>query len=299
MVSLRSLAAILLAGACAAAPAAAQQEQAQGEQAQGQVTTPARVEGHVLDDESGRGIERVEVRLIKGDIELGRATDGWGYFAFPSVQPGAYELVVSHIAYGTRRDSIEIAGGQLYDLELRVTMRPIELEPLVVEAVRWQVSPRLWRFYERVDHGQGSYITRDEIERRQPIRVTHLIGELPGVSIIDRPGPTDYIVLSQYRRRDPSGRPGPCLPIIYLDGYRIGGAGLDDLVFPSDVEGVEVYEGLAEYPAEFASPDARCGVIAVWTRSAPSSDIVDSGTSLWKKLAVGGGLVLISLILFF
>ncbi len=294
MVSLRIVAAILCLGALAAAPARAQEE-AQQEQA----TSPARVTGHLLDEESGRGIERAEVRLIRDDIDLGRPTDGWGYFAFPSVQPGSYELRITHIAYGTRSDSIEIAGGQLYDLELRLAMQPIELEPIVVEAVRWQVSPRLWGFYERVDYGHGSYITRDEIERRQPLRVTQLIAEVPGVTLLDRPGPGSDIVLSQYRRFDPSGRPGPCLPIIYLDGYRLRDASLDDVVFPSDVEGVEVYKGLAEYPGEFASPDARCGVIAVWTRSAPSSDIVDSGTPLWKKLVVGGGLVVISILLFF
>jgi hypothetical protein len=103
------------------------------------------------------------------------------------------------------------------------------------------------------------------------------------VSIVDRPGPSDYIVLNRYKHFDPSGRPGPCFPIVYLDGYRTGGASIDDLVFPSDVEGVEVYKGLSEYPGQFASPDARCGVIAVWTRSAPSSDIVDSGTPLWVR----------------
>jgi hypothetical protein len=294
MTSHRIVAATLCLGALAVAPARAQEEARQD-----QVTSPARVVGHVLDEESGRGIERAEVRLIRGDIDLIRPTDGFGHFAFPNVEPGIYELLVRHIAYGTRRDSIEIAGGQLYDLELRLTMQPIELEPLVVEAVRWQVSPRLWGFYERVDHGQGSYITRDEIERRQPLRVTHLIGEVPGVSIVDRPGPSDYIVLNRYKHFDPGGRPGPCFPIVYLDGYRLRDASLDDLVFPSDVEGVEVYEGLAEYPGQFASPDALCGVIAVWTRSAPSSDFVDSGTPLWKKLAVGGGLVVVSLILFF
>jgi hypothetical protein len=294
MVGLRNLAAILCAGAMAVAPVRAQ------EATEGQaVVSPARVEGHVLDDETGRGIERAEVRLIRGTLDLGRPTNGFGYFAFANVQPGIYELLVNHIGYGTRRDSIEILGGQLYELELRLAVQPVELEPLVVEIVRWQVSPRLWGFYERVDHGQGDYITRDQIERRQPLRVTHLIAEVSGVSIVDRLGPSDYIVLDRYKRFDPSGRPGPCLPVVYLDGYRTGGDSLDDLVFPSDVEGVEVYSGLAEYPGEFASPDARCGVVAVWTRSAPSSDIADSGTPLWRKLVVGGGLVVVTLLVFF
>jgi hypothetical protein len=122
MVSLRSVTAVLCAGALTTASALAQEEAEQEE-----VTTPARVEGHVLDEESGRGIERVEVRLIAGAMGLRRPTDGWGYFAFPNVQQGVYELLVSHIAHGTQRDSIEI-------------------EPLVVEVVRWQVSARLWGF---------------------------------------------------------------------------------------------------------------------------------------------------------
>lgn len=293
MASFRTVAAFLCAGLLPAAPAAAQ-EAAQRQD----IETPARVVGHVLEEESGRGIDGAQVRLGRATIDLRRPTDGFGYFAFPNVQPGIYQLLVDHIGYGTRRDSIEILGGQLYDLELRLAVEPVELEPLVVEVVRWQVSPRLWGFYERVDHGLGDFITRDEIERRQPLRVTHLIAEIPGVSIVNRPGPSDYIVLNRYKRFDPSGRPGPCLPVVYLDGYRTGGS-LDDLVFPSDVEGVEVYKGLAEYPAEFGSPDARCGVVAVWTRSAPSSDMVDSGTPLWRKLVVGGGLVAISLFLLF
>jgi hypothetical protein len=148
MVSLRRFAAIFCAGALALAPARAQEVAEQQE-----VETPARVEGHVLDEESGRGIERAEVRLIRGTIDLGRPTDGFGYFAFPNVREGVYELLVRHIGYGTRRDSIEIAGGQLYDLELRLAIQPVELEPLVVEIVRWQVSPRLWGFYERRSNG--------------------------------------------------------------------------------------------------------------------------------------------------
>jgi hypothetical protein len=294
MLSLRIVAATLCLGALTATAARAQQEAEQD-----QVTSPARVEGHVLDEESGQGIERVEVRLIRGELDLGRVTDGWGYFAFPHVQPGVYELLVNHLAYGTRRDTIEVTGGQLYDLDLRLAMQPIELERLVVQAVRWQVSPRLWDYYERVDHGHGSYITRDEIERRQPLRVTQLIAEMPGVTLLNRPGPGSYIVLSRYRRFDPNGRPGPCFPIVYLDGFRLRDASLDDLVLPSDIEGIEVYKGLAEYPGEFASPDARCGVVAVWTRSGPSSDMVDSGTPLWKKVVVGGALVTITVLVVF
>jgi hypothetical protein len=41
---------------------------------------------------------------------------------------------------------------------------------------------------------------------------------------------------------------------------------VDDLVSPLDVEAVEVFRGLSSVPPEFLTPEARCGVIAIWTR---------------------------------
>jgi len=40
-----------------------------------------------------------------------------------------------------------------------------------------------------------------------------------------------------------------------------------DFVVPLDaVEAVEVFRGLSETPAQFADPDLRCGVVAIWSR---------------------------------
>jgi hypothetical protein len=34
----------------------------------------------------------------------------------------------------------------------------------------------------------------------------------------------------------------------------------------SGIEALEVFRGLSEMPTEFASPDLRCGAVAIWTR---------------------------------
>jgi hypothetical protein len=67
----------------------------------------------------------------------------------------------------------------------------------------------------------------------------------------------------------------PCLPISYLNGLRMGdvystevglSSGLDQLVHPDDIEGIEIYESISRMPAEYAPVGSVCGVILIWTR---------------------------------
>jgi hypothetical protein len=56
---------------------------------------------------------------------------------------------------------------------------------------------------------------------------------------------------------------------VFVDGRpanRRGNVSINDLASPSGLEGMEVYRGLATVPPEFLTPEARCGVIALWTR---------------------------------
>ena len=67
-------------------------------------------------------------------------------------------------------------------------------------------------------------------------------------------------------------RAGECPVQIFLDGMLAtrnndgGGVLVDDLVSPLDVEVIEVFRGLSSIPPEFLTPQARCGVVAIWTR---------------------------------
>ena len=45
-----------------------------------------------------------------------------------------------------------------------------------------------------------------------------------------------------------------------------GAGAVDEFVLPVEVAGVEVYQGPAQLPAEFAGSDARCGAVVVWTK---------------------------------
>jgi len=253
-------------------PAAAQQREGQ-----------ATVTGRVLDAESGAPIDAVAVRLAGERAEFVGATDDQGNFLFARVPSGTYEIVLEHLAYGTRSDSLEVDPGVLVSLELRMGMEPIELEPLVVMAERRSVSPMLLGFYERMSMDVGGrFITREDIEERQPVRITHMIQEDPWVTMITaKEAFGNYGCLAPWFRgkwqRDPSRGLQRCYPDVYVDGIKLnrGRRGaqaslesvcIDEFVVPSEVEAIEVYKGAASLPAEFGGSSGRCGVIVIWTR---------------------------------
>jgi hypothetical protein len=66
----------------------------------------ALVAGRVLDAESEKPIDGAEVLLVGDATEISRETDNSGAFMFPRVPRGAYQLVVEHLAYGTRSETI-------------------------------------------------------------------------------------------------------------------------------------------------------------------------------------------------
>jgi hypothetical protein len=54
-----------------------------------------------------------------------------------------------------------------------------------------------------------------------------------------------------------------------LDGVPyalLGGETIDDVVSPTQLEGIEVYRHAAEVPAEFLTAGSSCGAIVLWTR---------------------------------
>ncbi len=219
--------------------------------------------GHVVDAESGKPIETVEIRLVGRGEDLVRVTGGEGEFIVPRVPPGTYEIVLSHLAYGTHTDTIEVGAGELVRYEARLAMQPIELEPLAVTVARRSVSPNLLGFYERMSMGRGHFITREDIERRQPGRTTHIIGDIPTVRIrMEGASSRFYVEFSRYRG---------CPPAVYLNRMLLNpGRGeravIDDYVMPGEVEAVEAYDSPATLPAEFGGSRAGCGVIVIWTR---------------------------------
>ncbi|MFQ5948594.1 MAG: TonB-dependent receptor plug domain-containing protein, partial [Acidimicrobiia bacterium] len=126
--------------------------------------------------------------------------------------------------------------------------------------------------------GLGEFVTRDDIERRQAVRLSQVLADLPRMDF--QPFcPGWRCLVPIIRGRSPAcrrvkreGLQAFIGPSIYLNGRRVpmvvGGGlfGIDDLTNPSDIAGIEVYTGIGDLPADFADFNAqRCGAIAIWT----------------------------------
>ena len=208
-----------------------------------------RLIGRLVDRETGRPVATAAVSVVGRPAEA--ASDRQGRFRLTGVPAGRHELRIRRLGYAPLRHAVDVTTGHTTELEIRLVRDPVELEPLVVSTTR---SRRLEikGFYERKHWGEllglGTFYTAADIERRRPLRISHMIAELPSI-----------------RMGLLNARTG-CHLSVYLDNVKVGVDDLDAFVLPIEVAGVEVYRGAASLPAEFGGSGSRCGVAAVWTK---------------------------------
>jgi hypothetical protein len=237
--------------------------------------------GVVLDDATGAPVPtaRIELRSVEAGLLTAAESDRDGRFALTPRQAGRYVLRVTHLGYEPL-DSVAVhaRAGESVQLELRLGRTAIPLEPVVVVARR---RADVAGFYERMQRGgMGSYVTREEIDRRPASRASDLLRTMPGIRV-ESTGANRSVVTMR-------GGLGRCLPTIYLDGMHIRQypeSGVDDWILPASLEGIEVYTSFASAPSPLHAQGA-CGVIAFWTRT-------ENGKPwTWRRFAVAAGFVL-------
>lgn len=225
--------------------------------------TAQSIRGKLLEQITDKPIPNAAVSLIAvPDTKVGEAkTTGSGDFTIKAPSPGTFRLRAVVNGYRIAvSPAIALKGDDDVSLTWRIMPDTIYLQPVVVTANASPSAGRLAGFAGRKKRNIGGYfITRDDIDKRRPFRVTDLLTSVPGLRLV--PGLFgDDVVTSE-----------GCRPAIYLDGVRFPllGEKLDNIVHPQDIEAIEVYPHVAEVPVEFMSAGQQCGAIAIWTRVGP------------------------------
>ena len=195
-------------------------------------------------------------------------TDGRGRFMIDALGPGWHMVAFSQFGYASRTDSIQVVPGRVTNVQASLSVDPVQLTPLEVVVERREVALQQTGFYERQEEGFGEFIDREDIEQRGPSEMSDMFQGIPGV-FVEADGFDQKIVLRSGRIGDMAGN--TCYPRVYLDDVLIhtGGeeaAGIDHMLTPGVVAGVEIYPSTAGMPARYSSTGASCGVLVIWTR---------------------------------
>jgi len=251
------------------------------ESAEGQ---PSRVLGRVTDNETERPIEGAILSLPLAGMQA--LSDAQGYFVITDVPPGDYSLEIHHIGYGEVERPLAVPASRTVDVQIQLAPQAIEMEPLVVSMVR---HPKLdlrgfyerKRFMERL--GLGDFMTYEDIERRNPLRVSHMLEMIPSTDLLRVCSGTCFnlVVFGAQKRLVSPGRGqvsfAPCPADLYIDNvhvrlFRLDSSGLrvfdgiDSFLVPGEIAGIEVYRRASETPAEYGGVTEGCGAVVVWTK---------------------------------
>ena len=231
-------------------------------------------------------------------------TDKDGRFRIARIEAGRHAFTARRLGYYPIRFDADLAGDSTVSVTVTMAPHAKVLQEVWVEAERpANYSESLDRrgFYRRLHDrtlgaGTGHFIMPEELEQRNPTRLTQMLNALPGVSV-------QMIGGSQDRAGQggvPMGRGSNCTLGLVLDGQRVDYAGgssartmrivsmgttratsptasmggltartgqtFDQLINPADVKAMEVYPSAVGVPVEFAGLTRGCGLVVVWTK---------------------------------
>ena len=213
----------------------------------------------VVTDAGREPIPDAEVAIIPDDGSGKRTvTDDRGRFDLGNYPAGVISFRVRRLGYALREQSVTMGvNGQPTSVEIALVAIPAELEKVYVMT---EPQGRLRGFYERRQQRGtfAKFLEQDEIRRMgPPLNASDLLRGTPGVHISTNPGSGGNAI----RIRN-------CQPMVLIDGQRLPGVELDEVIAPGDIAAIEFYPSSAGVPAQYAERVNRlCGLILVWTKT--------------------------------
>jgi hypothetical protein len=218
------------------------------------------IHGRVLILGDTTGVSGAELTLSDStELVLARVqTNETGEFRLPVPGAGRFQITASRIGFSPVEAEVRVREEEAVEIELRMAEEAIPLEPIVVVGRRKIRKGTPDEFYDRMarmkQRGKGQFLTREQIEAREGLRLALLLQTIPGV----------WAERNSVRVLNRSARGGIfCSPEFFIDGQpALGGQGD---ILPMDLEGVEVYRGFSE-SVDGVFPNS-CGQIFLWRKS--------------------------------
>lgn len=202
-----------------------------------------------------------DARISVPELDLSFVSSSDGRFELQRVPPGTYHLRVQYLGYSTNEQAVTVAPGRVTRVVFLLERDVLELADLEVEVRRTDRSGPRAAFLERMRERRfGTFITRADIEAREPHNTSDMLRNLPGVKVT----PVEWGQATVFLR----GSTGDvCEPTVFLNGVPAPGFKLDNLP-PEAVEGIEIYKRPSDMPAQFKGVGSvGCGAIIIWSQT--------------------------------
>ena len=219
----------------------------------------------IVTDTTGLPLADADISIQTRRLQARTAEDG--RFFFTRMFPGVVEVSVRRLGFEPARVRARILDGSVAVVEVILVAKPTALEGVDVNAPELRQRLGIEGFNKRRLQGLGSYVSREEIEKRNTMSVSAILRTVPGIRFISIRGNGSA---QGVRFNNTSIRQRDCMPMIWIDGQAAPGLEVDDVILP-DIEGIELYNGPSTTPMQFSQQqkDNTCGTIVIWSRPPP------------------------------
>jgi len=216
----------------------------------------ARLTGVVRDDK-GKPLSGAQL-MVWGSEATGTTRED-GTFALSDLPAGSQALEVRYVGYSPTRVTVDLVSNATRSVTVTLDERVNVLGQVTIYGKPSKRHSDFTGFLQRSKGGFGHFLTRAEIEKRNPFQFTDLFRMIPGFIVVPDTG-FGYRIVST--RGSSFG--GRCQPTIYVDGMKIYDASdIDGMIMPGDIAALEAYAGPSGAPAQYT--DGGCGRILIWT----------------------------------
>ena len=218
------------------------------------VVTADPVVSGIIRDASGVPISEVEVGIIRGErLQQFVITAADGRFLLTGVAAGVVPLRFRRLGYAMQYLDVDARTPAASTLDIVLKTVPNELDEVTISGI----EGKLQGFYDRRQQrgGFAKFLERSDIERLSPTNSSELFRTVPGVVLSAASGGNALRIRG-------------CQPMVWLDGQKVPGAELDEVIHPSEIAAIEFYPSSAGIPAQYLERQNRlCGLVLVWTRT--------------------------------
>jgi hypothetical protein len=211
----------------------------------------SRVAGRLVDRESGAPVRGAETWLRGTDRRT--LSDSDGTFTFDDVSPGTYMLMVDHLAYGTKMDTLDVPEGRRLSVAMLLDTRPIEVAPITVTTEATDAELARARGGVVITREQIESVTQRARDAADVIRSLHVPG------IIVRHQSNGTICVGYITGQVKMNQTGCVSMMIYINDVRATDADLALRLDPAAIDRMVIYK-----PVEAGSLFGLGGGNGVW-----------------------------------